>query len=167
MRGVAMRRFRPSMLMLLVVSAALCVALVVQHDRAARREAGLQARKEKVENQIKLLSEVLVISQHIFTQREAEATVATEVMGTDSQPSKRGKSRKGDKECVTTWSRHCRVASSLPVARRACRNWSSRQGVRPGLPGMSSSLPSTTIRTRSGRINPRCGGFWRGPRRRG
>ena len=34
-----MRRFRLSTLMLLIVIAALGVALVVQHDRAARREA--------------------------------------------------------------------------------------------------------------------------------
>jgi hypothetical protein len=46
-----MRRFRLSTLMLLVVIAALCVALVGQqqraarqHDRAVRREAELQAR---------------------------------------------------------------------------------------------------------------------------
>jgi hypothetical protein len=43
-RGDAMRRFRLSTLMLLIVIAALCVALVVQERRAARREAELQAR---------------------------------------------------------------------------------------------------------------------------
>jgi hypothetical protein len=36
-----MKRFRLSTLMLLVVIAALCVALLVQHDRAARREVEL------------------------------------------------------------------------------------------------------------------------------
>jgi hypothetical protein len=36
-----MKRFRLSTLMLLVVITALCVALLVQHDRAARREAEL------------------------------------------------------------------------------------------------------------------------------
>jgi hypothetical protein len=39
-----MRRFRLSTLLLLVAIAALSIALVVQHDRAARREAELQAR---------------------------------------------------------------------------------------------------------------------------
>jgi hypothetical protein len=39
-----MRRFRLSTLMLLIVLAALCVALVVQHDRATHRETELQAR---------------------------------------------------------------------------------------------------------------------------
>jgi hypothetical protein len=37
-----MRRFRLSTLLLLVVITALVVALVVQHDRAARREVELQ-----------------------------------------------------------------------------------------------------------------------------
>ena len=33
-----------------------------------------------------------------------------------------------------------------------------RAGGPPGLPGMSSSMPSITIRTRKKRINRRCGG---------
>jgi hypothetical protein len=37
-----MRRFRLSTLMLLIVIAALCIALVVQQRRAARREAELE-----------------------------------------------------------------------------------------------------------------------------
>jgi hypothetical protein len=41
-----MRRFRLSTLMLLIVIAALSTALVVQHYRAARREAELQRRLE-------------------------------------------------------------------------------------------------------------------------
>ncbi len=40
----AMKRFRLSTLMLLIVIAALCVALVVQHQRASRREAELESR---------------------------------------------------------------------------------------------------------------------------
>ncbi len=40
----AMKRFRLSTLMLLIAIAALCIGLVVQHHRAARREADLQAR---------------------------------------------------------------------------------------------------------------------------
>jgi hypothetical protein len=39
-----MKRFRLSTLMLLIVIAALVVALAVQHQRAARREAELQTR---------------------------------------------------------------------------------------------------------------------------
>jgi hypothetical protein len=39
-----MRRFRLSTLTLLIVIAALSMALVVQHRRAARREAELRAR---------------------------------------------------------------------------------------------------------------------------
>jgi hypothetical protein len=40
----AMKRFRMSTLMLLIVIAALCVALVLQNRRAARLEAELEAR---------------------------------------------------------------------------------------------------------------------------
>ena len=39
-----MKRFRLRTLMLLIVIAALCVGLVVQHNRASQREAALQAR---------------------------------------------------------------------------------------------------------------------------
>ena len=39
-----MKRIRLKTLMLLIVIAALCTSLVVQHERAARREAALQAR---------------------------------------------------------------------------------------------------------------------------
>jgi len=39
-----MKRFRLSTLMLLIVIVALCIALVVQHDRASRYEAELQVR---------------------------------------------------------------------------------------------------------------------------
>ncbi len=39
-----MKRFRLRTLMLLIVIAALCVALVVQHNRASQREPALQAR---------------------------------------------------------------------------------------------------------------------------
>jgi hypothetical protein len=42
--GGAMKRFRLSTLMLLIVIVALGTALMVQHHRAARREAELQAR---------------------------------------------------------------------------------------------------------------------------
>ena len=44
-----MKRFRLSTLMLLIVIAGLCVALMVQHNRAARREAELQARLHNAE----------------------------------------------------------------------------------------------------------------------
>ena len=44
-----MKRFRLSTLMLLVVIAALCVALLVQHDRAARREAELLRAQMKTQ----------------------------------------------------------------------------------------------------------------------
>ena len=40
-----MKRFRLSTLLLLVVIAALCLALVVQHDRASRREKDYAARE--------------------------------------------------------------------------------------------------------------------------
>jgi hypothetical protein len=42
MRGDAMKRFRLSTLMLLIVIAALSIALAVQERRAARREVKLQ-----------------------------------------------------------------------------------------------------------------------------
>jgi hypothetical protein len=48
-----MKRFRLSTLMFLVVIAALVAALVVQHDRAARREAELQAQLAAAESMIK------------------------------------------------------------------------------------------------------------------
>jgi hypothetical protein len=41
--GNAMKRFRLRTLMLLIVIAALCMGLAVQHRRAARREAQLNA----------------------------------------------------------------------------------------------------------------------------
>jgi hypothetical protein len=41
-----MRRFRLSTLMLLIVIAALSIALVVQHHRAARREAELISKSK-------------------------------------------------------------------------------------------------------------------------
>jgi hypothetical protein len=41
-----MKRFRLSTLMLLIVIAALCITLVVQHNRAAQREAELRAALE-------------------------------------------------------------------------------------------------------------------------
>jgi hypothetical protein len=44
-----MKRFRLSTLMLLIVVAALATALVVQSDRAARREAELRSRISKLE----------------------------------------------------------------------------------------------------------------------
>ena len=42
-----------------------------------------------------------------------------------------------------------------------------RAGVPPGSPGMSSSMPSITIRTRRGRISQQCGGSWPGPTEKG
>jgi hypothetical protein len=39
-----MKRFRLSTLMTMIVIAALCICLAVQHQRAAQREAALQAR---------------------------------------------------------------------------------------------------------------------------
>jgi hypothetical protein len=57
-----MKRFRLSTLMLLIVIAGLCTALAVQHDRAARRQASLQAdlalswpiylKKQKLDEQL-------------------------------------------------------------------------------------------------------------------
>jgi hypothetical protein len=43
-----MKRFRLSTLMLLIVIAALCVALLVQPDRAARREAELLRAQKSI-----------------------------------------------------------------------------------------------------------------------
>jgi hypothetical protein len=44
LRGGSMKRIRLSTLMLLIVIAALALALVVQNDRATRREAALRAQ---------------------------------------------------------------------------------------------------------------------------
>ena len=52
-----MKRFRLSTLMLLIVIASLCVALMVQHNRAARREAELQSRLHKAEKEADFLVE--------------------------------------------------------------------------------------------------------------
>ena len=41
-----MKRFRLSTLMLVIVIAALCITVVVQHNRAAQREAELRAALE-------------------------------------------------------------------------------------------------------------------------
>jgi type II secretory pathway component PulK len=56
-----MKRFRLSTLMLLIVIAALVVALLVQHDRATRREAELQARLHKAQVDADLLIERAVV----------------------------------------------------------------------------------------------------------
>jgi hypothetical protein len=52
-----MKRFRLSTLMLLIVIAALVVALLVQHDRASRREAELQAQLYRAQLDADLLIE--------------------------------------------------------------------------------------------------------------
>jgi hypothetical protein len=52
-----MKRFRLSTLMLLIVIAALVVALLVQHDRASRREAELQAQLHRAQLDADLLIE--------------------------------------------------------------------------------------------------------------
>jgi hypothetical protein len=52
-----MKRFRLSTLMLLIVIAALSVALVVQHQRAARRETELRFRLYRAEREADLLIE--------------------------------------------------------------------------------------------------------------
>jgi hypothetical protein len=52
-----MKRFRLSTLMLLIVIAGLCVALMVQHNRAAQREAELEARLHKAEKEADFLVE--------------------------------------------------------------------------------------------------------------
>jgi hypothetical protein len=59
------KRFRLSTLMLLIVIAALCVALSVQRDRAARREAELQARLYRAEREADLLIERAVVKDGI------------------------------------------------------------------------------------------------------
>jgi hypothetical protein len=51
-----MKRFRLSTLMLLIVIAALSIALVVQHRRAARREAELQARIQMLQDNFERMS---------------------------------------------------------------------------------------------------------------
>jgi cell division protein FtsL len=48
-------RFRISTLMLLIVIAALCVVLLVQHERASRREADLQDQLEETRYRYLLL----------------------------------------------------------------------------------------------------------------
>ena len=58
------------------------------------------------------------------------------------------------------------IASTVSVpaagARRRCRCWSSGQGGRHASPGMNSSMPSITTRTRKRPISGRCGGSWAG-----
>jgi hypothetical protein len=78
-----MRRFRLSTLMLLIVIAALSFALVVQHHRAARREAELQARlaqswplileKQKVEDRIQQLIKIQESYARLIERREEQA----------------------------------------------------------------------------------------------
>jgi hypothetical protein len=57
-----MKRFRLSTLMLLIVIAALVVALLVQHDRATRREAELQAQLHRAQVDADLLIERAVVT---------------------------------------------------------------------------------------------------------
>jgi hypothetical protein len=54
-----MKRFRLSTLMLLIVIAALCVALVVQQRQASRREAELRVRMAEKDSQVQELKERL------------------------------------------------------------------------------------------------------------
>jgi hypothetical protein len=84
-RSGAMKRFRLSTLMLVIVIAALCVGLAVQLERASRREAELQARlvlswplyvkQQMQEEQIKLEIEARNQRrlQTLAKQREANA----------------------------------------------------------------------------------------------
>ncbi len=60
-----MKRFRLSTLLLLVVIAALCLALVMQERRAARREAELEFR--------------LVLMEHMRSQPEVYQTQPMEI----------------------------------------------------------------------------------------
>jgi hypothetical protein len=69
-----MRRFRLSTLMLLIVIASLCVALVVQHHRAARREAELQARLAdswELSLDQRRIAEMIVRLQGMLAKRQA------------------------------------------------------------------------------------------------
>jgi hypothetical protein len=80
-----MKRFRLSTLMLVIVIAALCIGLMVQHERASRREAALQARlalswplyvkQQMQEEQIKLMIEARNQKhlQALAKQKEADA----------------------------------------------------------------------------------------------
>jgi hypothetical protein len=61
--GDAMKRFRLSTLMLLIVIAALGIALVMQHRRAARREAELQARLNGAESKVFMLEQRNLVKQ--------------------------------------------------------------------------------------------------------
>jgi hypothetical protein len=54
-----MKRFQLSTLMLLIVIAALCVALVVQQRQASRREAELRVRMAEKDSQVQELKERL------------------------------------------------------------------------------------------------------------
>jgi hypothetical protein len=79
-----MKRFRLRTLMLMIVIAALCVSLVVQHNRASQREADLQARlalswpvylkQQKLEEAIKLsvLARNLRLLQTLAKRKQTE-----------------------------------------------------------------------------------------------
>ncbi len=59
-----MNRFRLSTLMLLVIIAALATALIVQSDRAARREARLHAEVEALQKQDRSAARILRLPYH-------------------------------------------------------------------------------------------------------
>jgi hypothetical protein len=52
-----MKRFRLSTLLFLIAIAALCVASLVQQQRASRREAALRARLQRAEREFDFLVE--------------------------------------------------------------------------------------------------------------
>ena len=86
-----MKRFRLQTLMSLIVIAALCVTLIVQHNRAAQREADLQARLALswplyVKQQA--LEEAIKLSIEARSQRRLE-TLAKQKQTDDRQPTDR------------------------------------------------------------------------------
>ena len=58
-----MKRFRLSTLMLLIVIAGLCVALMVQHNRSSQREAELQIRLHKAEQEADVVVERAAVKE--------------------------------------------------------------------------------------------------------
>ncbi len=78
-----MRRFRLSTLMLLIVIAALCIALVVEHDRASRRIAYLEA----------VAAPTLKSSEMVAEKRGAELQIMRQTKGLNASRSGEGQDR--------------------------------------------------------------------------
>lgn len=73
-----MKRFRLSTVMLLIVIAALGLALVVQQERATRREARLQDQLRDAKHRMIFKGTIILNASSNTTERDLETSKGTE-----------------------------------------------------------------------------------------